>query len=134
MIYSYFFIYFQLLFKKQLEVKKKIILKFGTAKRVKRRVRMPRYTDFNKVNFSVTILFQNREDLVLEKLGPSHINTKLAALVLDETFLVLINKNFFEKKAENLKKPKNAKEDSRALEKAKIKENSDTKTGGEDGK
>jgi hypothetical protein len=48
--------------------------------------------------------------------------------------LETINKNFFEKKAENLKKPKNAKEDSRALEKAKIKENSDTKTGGEDGK
>ena len=48
--------------------------------------------------------------------------------------LETINKNFFKKKAENLKKPKNAKEDSRALEKAKIKENSDTKTGGEDGK
>lgn len=48
--------------------------------------------------------------------------------------LETINKNFFKKKAENLKKPKNAKEDSRALDKAKIKENSDTKTGGEDGK
>jgi hypothetical protein len=48
--------------------------------------------------------------------------------------LETINKNFFKKKADNLKKPKNAKEDSRALEKAKIKESSDTKTGGEDGK
>lgn len=48
--------------------------------------------------------------------------------------LETINKNFFKKKADNLKKPKNAKEDSRALEKAKIKENSDPKIGGEDGK
>jgi len=45
-----------------------------------------------------------------------------------------INKNFFKKTADNLKKPKNTKENSCALEKAKIKENSNTKTGGEDGK
>jgi len=48
--------------------------------------------------------------------------------------LETINKNFFKKKAENLKKRKNAKEGSCALEKAKIKENSDTKTGDENGK
>ena len=45
--------------------------------------------------------------------------------------LKTINENFFKKTAEKLKKPKNVKEDSC---KAEIKENSNTKTGGEDGK
>lgn len=48
--------------------------------------------------------------------------------------LETINENFFKKTAEKLKKPKNTKEDSYASEKTEIKENSNTKTGGEDGK
>ena len=62
-------------------------------------------------------------------------NVVFASRESEEKFdLKTINENFFKKTAEKLKKPKNTKEDSYASEKTKIKENSNTKTGGEDGK
>jgi len=65
------------------------------------------------------------------KIESSHSQIVFVARLEKDFDLTTINENFFKETAEKLK---NTKEDSCASEKAEIKENSNTKTGGEDGK